>query len=222
MVWDVAELRRKVLARYGEEQERIVEACIRKIADRRGFARYHYHLAMDRLDELVIDGAPTAAAAMMTLASDRFHDVRFIAHANIVACVQSMHAVSDNMLHLLYHALGMDRAKATALAVHNIDWKHMRTRLPNGRVHGEMAAWIDHPDHVYLDGLCNHSKHRSIIQARYGADLEEDVHGLRFLPFEYRGTQHLQRWVKPFLLAEYARQETHIHALADALDAELA
>jgi hypothetical protein len=68
------------------------------------------------------------------------------------------------------------------------------------------------------------SKHRSIVPVPYSVDMtgeDPEEHGLKFSDFIYDSTHYVARWVRPFLVAEYQRQEALVLEIGLTLNAEL-
>jgi len=214
MRWDLAALRDNVQRLFGDDQRRIVSNCIRSVVDRREFSRYHYREAM-RAIAAKIDGRPDyeVMAAMMG-AYDKetgsFEDARFTAYLHIVASVHNMRAVADNLVHLVYFAIGMNLDKDTCIEERRISWNKVKESLGALGVRRDLDALHSHEDFKYLAALDNHCKHRGIVDIGFTISAVEDTHGMRINAFSYEGTDYPQRWVKPLLNAEYQRQETQI------------
>lgn len=87
---------------FGEEQLRTVNQCLRTIGDRREFSRYHFNEAKGRIAGVLQDREAFELTAALMGAFDtdelKFSTARFQAYGHTVACVQSMHAVVDNMV----------------------------------------------------------------------------------------------------------------------------
>lgn len=225
-MWDLKQLRADVKRCFGSDQVRLIDPCLRSIDDRRGFARYHYSEANGLMDgEIVGRKEPELFAAMMG-AYDRdpgdFEWARFRAAAHITACVQCMHAMADILAHTVYFGLGMNLDRATTIKPKAINIETVRDKIPSIAIKDQMHAFTDHPEYIYLSALNNHSKHRSIVAVGFSVDFEEATHGLRFSAFEYGSAVYPQRWVKSTLEAEYGRQETYVHGIGHALNADLA
>ncbi|MFC3656464.1 hypothetical protein ACFOPN_12565 [Xanthomonas hyacinthi] len=162
-----------------------------------------------------IDGRPDyEVMAAMLGAYDKdtgsFEDARFTAYANIMACVHNMRAVSDNLVHLVYFATGMNLDKATRVEERRISWNKIKDKLGAQEVRNDLDALHSHADFKYLVALDNHCKHRGIVDIGFSVSAVEDTYGMRINAFSYEGAEYPQRWVRPLLALEYHRQETQI------------
>jgi hypothetical protein len=149
---------------------------------------------------------------------------RFQAYAHTVACVQSMHAVVDNMVHFAYFVLGVNLNPDTRIEnERDIIWSKVSKKLSEGPIKDGLSALLDDPGFTYLAALSNHSKHRSIIEVSYSVNFESDEveHGLRFNPFTYDGVAYPYKWVRPTLIDEYQRQEGLILIIGNSVNDQL-
>ncbi|MEB1529147.1 hypothetical protein [Xanthomonas sp. WHRI 7945] len=225
MKWDLKELRGHVKRLFGDDQVRIVNQCVRTIGDRRDFSRYHFNEAKDRMEDVLQDREVFELTAAILGAFDteerKFSTARFQAYAHTVACVQSMHAIADNMVHFVYYVLGANLDLATRIEKErDITWSNVSKKLDAGLVKDELRALLDNPGFDYLAALSNHSKHRSIIDVSYSVNFESDTvaHGLRFSPFTYNGMAYPAKWVRPTLIDEYQRQEGLILTIGNSVN----
>ena len=225
MKWDLKELRTHVDRLFGEDQLRTVNQCLRTIGDRREFSRYHFNEAKDRM-EAALQGREAHEVTEALLGAydtdeQQFSTARFQAYAHTVACVQSMHAVVDNMVHFTYYVLGFNLDPATRIEnERDIIWPRVAKKLMAGAIKDGLTALLDDPGFTYLAALSNHSKHRSIIEVSYSVNFESDAieHGLRFSPFSYGGVSYPTKWVRPTLINEYQRQEGFILTVGNAVN----
>lgn len=151
----------------------------------------------------------------------QFSTARFQAYAHTVACVQSMHAVADNMVHFAYYVLGVNLDPVTRIEnERDITWSKVCKKLAAGPVKDGLSALLHDPSFTYSAALSNHSKHRSIIEVSYSVNFESDAteHGLRFNPFTYDGVNYSAWWVLPTLINEYQRQESLILTIGNAVN----
>ncbi len=228
MKWNLRELRDHANRLFGKEQLRTINHCLRTIGDRREFSRYHFNEARSRMED-ALQGRETfelTAALMGAFDIDdrQFSTARFQAYAHTVACVQSMHAVVDNMVHFIYYVLGANLDPTTRIEQErDITWSKVNKRLIEGPIKEGLRALLDDPGFSYLAALSNHSKHRSIIEVSYSVNFESDTveHGLRFNPFTYEGTDYPPKWVRSTLIYEYQRQEGLILRIGNAVNDEL-
>lgn len=225
MRWDLTELRQHVERLFGESQLRTVNHCLRTIVDRREFSRYHFNEAKGRMEDVLYGREDFELTAALLGAFDtgerQFSTARFEAYAHTLACVQSMHAVLDNMVHFVYYALGANLEATTRIErERDITWSKVSKGLGAGPIKDGLSALLDDPGFTYLAALSNHSKHRSIIEVSYSVNFESDVveHGLRFSPFSYDGVDHPAKWVCPRLVNEYQRQEGLLLAVGNAVN----
>lgn len=224
-MWDFRPLREDLTRLYGRQHARQLQPFLDSIHDRRAFARYHFGEARDLIEQAT-GGKPDEEifATMMFAAdtdSDDFELARFKAAANIVACVQSMHALTDTLAQVIYLGCGLNMDPATSLKERQISIHSVADRIPAGTLKTLIRELITDPGFVYLAALNNHSKHRSIVDVRYSMDLStasDKVHGLEFSAFAYGEEIYPQKWAMPTLIDEYARQEALIMAIGNEVN----
>ncbi len=225
MKWDLKELRGHVKRLFGEEQLRIINQCLQTIGDRREFSRYHFNEAKSRMEDFLQGREDFELTAALLGAFDtderQFSIARFQAYAHTIACVQSMHAIVDNMVHFAYYALGANLDATSRIErERDITWPQVGKKLGAGPITDGLIALLDNPGFTYLAALNNHSKHRSVIQVSYSVNFEADTvaHGLQFSPFSYDGVDHPAKWVRPTLINEYQRQESLLLIIGNAVN----
>jgi len=228
MSWNLKELRGFVKRLFGEGQLRTINQCLRTLEDRRSFSRYHFNEAKYRMDAVLTGCEEAQLTAAVLGAYDtgerQFSTARFEAYAHTVACVQSMHAVVDNMIHFSYYVLGANLDPSTRIeSERGITWPRVRSRLEDGPIKDGLCALVENPSFTYLAAINNHSKHRSMVEVSYTVNFEsQDVkHGLRFSGFTYDDVAYEARWVRPTLISEYQRQDGLILAIGNAVNTEL-
>ncbi|MFC7651700.1 hypothetical protein ACFQT4_05450 [Pseudoduganella danionis] len=114
---------------------------------------------------------------------DEFSYLMLKIRANIVAFIQSLHAIADTCSHMLYYSLALDTLPS-ALKEREIDFNKVLKLLELHRDAGhpeyenlcrlfrEITTGVDYK---YLNALSNTSKHRNIVRP----ELNEDVTGTR-------------------------------------------
>lgn len=229
-MWDFRPLRVDIERLFGRDQVRLIQPCLNSIHDWRGFTRCHFAEAKSLMAESVGDTPLYEVFDLILGVSDReegeFEGARFKAAAHITACVHAMHSLADIIGQTLYFGMGMNLDPALALKRERaISIGSVSDRLPSGSLADQVSALVEHDDFIYLAAMNSHSKHRSVVPVGFALDLtgeDEEAYGLKFNAFQYDGKIHPSRWVRPTLIAEYQRQETLLHGVGNALNAELA
>lgn len=229
-MWDFKPLRSDIERLFGRDQVRLIQPCLNSIRDWRGFTRYHFAEAKRLMAESVGDQEIYEVFDLMLGVFDKdedeFDKARFKAAAHITACVHSMHSLADIIGQNVYLGLGMNLDPDLAFKEERgITVANVAKRLQAGPVADHLSELVDGKDFRYLAAMNNHSKHRSVVPVGFVLDFtgeDEEPHGLKFNAFRYDGIRHEARWVRPTLTAEYQRQETLLHAIGNALNAELA
>jgi hypothetical protein len=226
--WDLRQLREDVQRAFGQLQRDAICPCLDTVVERRFSARFHFSEARDMLDAALVGSRKMDLVARVIGGYDAehgpFEEVRRRAAAHINACVHAMHSLPDVLGQVIYLSLGMNRDPATELQERYTTIYAVRDKLPSGKLRNLVQQLVGHEDFVYLTVLNNMSKHRSIVPLPYSVDMtgeDPEGHGLKFSDFLYDGTHFDARWVRPFLVAEYQRQEALVLEIGLALNAEL-
>jgi len=213
--WDLRLTQQLVREVFGATQWNRAHPSVRSLADRPEFCRYHYHLATDMLDSYI---ASLGEHGLWGIFEDRneFNYLMLKVRANIVAFVQSLHAVADTCAHALYYALALDAAfkpvKERDINAAEV-LRRLKRQCDDGRVefydiHRRFRELTLGDDYAYLHALVNTLKHRAIVRP----ELNEDATGKReekwilFLePFFYDGVLYRKVNVREFMRREHDR-----------------
>ncbi len=154
-------------------------------------------------------------------AREKLSERKFRARANIVACVQSIHSVSDILSHAIYYVLGLKQAKGER----EINISRVARWVQPASNHGGLVKLLDeliaHEGYIYLNALANHSKHRSIVSLGINFNFKKSGNErkeLVFPRFSYEGTDYTERKVYEFLEAEFDRQSKLIIDIGNELN----
>lgn len=123
------------------------------------------------------------------------------AQAHALALAQSVHSIPDIHAHTLYYALKLDdlpeALKARNIGAHRV-LKLIKSREELQALGDLSQEFFNSDEFIYLDGLVNISKHRSLVLAGFFEDwtgTREDRHELRINLFKYK-RQETQRALK--------------------------
>lgn len=181
--WDKGLTGELVTAVFGAAQWKKAHPSVRSMADRPAFCHYHYHEALSMMNEYIESKLKETGLCGVYEDYDQFSYLMLKIRANIVAFVQSLHAVADTCSHMLYYSLALDKLPV-ALKERDICAKKVLKLLERQRDAGHReydklcmlfrdvttGGYYEH-----LDALTNTSKHRSIVRP----ELNEDFTGKR-------------------------------------------
>lgn len=226
--WNLAHLRAQVQRLFGEEQLQIVNRCLRTVVDRRQYCRYHFNEAGSTINSFVQGrGLVDITGAMLgayDTEDETFSRAQFVSSAHAMSCIQHLHAIADNLVHLAYFALGhnLDPARRAA-SERDITWRHVKNQLEDGSIKRGLTSLIDDPGFRYIAALSNQAKHRAIVSLQYSVNYsgDPDDHGLVFSEFSHEGIHYPPTWLRPTLKNEYERQETLIFSIGPDINAQL-
>ena len=214
--WDIRLTGELVTAAFGTAQWKKAHPSVRSMADRPEFCRYHYHEALDMMNEYIESNLKEIGLWGIDEDHDEFSYLMLKIRANIVAFVQSLHAVADTCSHMLYYSLALDTLPKP-LKERDIYAKEVLKLLEQQRDAGHseydklcrLFREVTIGDkYKYLDALTNTSKHRSVVRP----ELNEDFTGKReekwilFLePFWYAGKLFEKTNAREFMQKEHDR-----------------
>ena len=213
--WDIKLTEELVTAAFGTAQWKKAYPSVRSMADRPMLCHYHYHEALGMMNEY-IEANLTEIGLFDVYDDDEFNDLMLKIRANIVAFVQSLHAVADTCSHMLYYALALDKLPKP-LKERDIYAKEVLKVLEQQRDAGHSEYYrlcrlfcevTTGDDYKYLCALTNTSKHRHIVRP----ELNEDFTGKReekwilFLePFSHAGELFKKTNAREFMQKEHDR-----------------
>jgi hypothetical protein len=214
--WDTALTGELVTALFGLAQWKKAHPSVRSMTDRPEFCRYHYHEALNSINEYIESNLKEVGLWGVFEDYDEFSYLMLKIRANIVAFVQSLHAVADTCSHMLYYSLALDKLPGP-LKERDIYAKEVLKLLEQQRDAGhpeykELCRLFREittgDDYKYLNALTNTSKHRSIVRP----ELNEDATGRReekwilFLEsFWYAGDRYKKTNACEFMRKEHDR-----------------
>ncbi|WP_029527757.1 hypothetical protein [Polaromonas glacialis] len=181
--WDIRLTEELVTAVFGTAQWKKAHPSVRSMTDRPEFCRYHYHEALDMMKEYIQSNLAEFGLFGVYEDYDEFSYLMLKIRANIVAFVQSLHAVADTCSHMLYYSLALDK-HPKSLKERGIYAKEVLKLLEQLRNAGYseyeklcrlFREVTTGDDYKYHNALTNSSKHRSIVRP----ELNEDCTGMR-------------------------------------------
>lgn len=229
--WSFDETRKQVERLFGREQLDLLGPCLNSVVTRQQYARIHYQETKALLETHM--GAKLVEHDIFSIVlglDDQDGETRYVldrAGAYVTACVQSLHAVGDNLAHCVYYSLGLN-LKPKALSESAISLWSVPEHLKRHALAPELSAALteirEGGDFTYLNALCNYSKHRSLIPAHLWGDFtgqDKEPYTLRFGAFSYKNKEYGSREVWPFLHAEYDRMSIGVVKLGNILNGVL-
>lgn len=182
-LWDIELTQELVTGVFGAAQWKKAHPSIRSMTDRPNFCRYHYHEALGMMNDYIESNLKETGLWGVYEDYDEFSYLMLKIRANVVAFVQSLHAVADTCAHMLYYSLALDNLPKP-LKKRDIYVKEVLKLLEQqrdaghseyGKLCGLFRDITMGDDYKYLNALANTSKHRSIVRI----ELNEDATGIR-------------------------------------------
>lgn len=230
--WDIKETRNLVTDLFGSEQVELVRASLNSLVERRDFARYHFQeyksILVTHIDSKF--GEKHILELTLPLHNEECFSIDNAlnqAAANVVACLQSLHCITDTLSYALYYAVGLNMS-GTPLAPHRISAVTVKNAFAEMANLSGVASLIgqitDNPTLKHLDALVNHSKHRSIVRPSLNVDLRKSsgpTYNLEFPSIEYKGNHYPIADVQEFMENAYSVLSSQVNATGNALNAAL-
>jgi hypothetical protein len=229
-MWSLDSLREDVERLFGREQVNLLEPSLNSIPIRQDYAKVHYQRGHALLKPYLDKVESVTDAFHLVLGyqdGERvpFEIARNEAAANYVACLLTVHGFADCFAHVVYFAYGMNLNEKLRLREREVTAPRVVEKLDAGPVRQMLADISGAGEGPHLAALANLSKHRVIIGAQYGADVEPKPgttwHGLRFPVVTYSGNSFAAVWADEFLRGEFSRQTKIIDDLGQSMNSEL-
>jgi len=131
------------------------------------------------------------------------NDYKLVAEANLIACAQSMHSVSDILAYVILHSLKIYDIDEGDLSLNLI-----QNQLEASTLKDEIIKLLGLKEFCYLKDFVNTTKHISIVFSGYNANIEhvsKQEHGLKFNSFSYQAPKsskirnYPEKWHSVFL-----------------------
>jgi hypothetical protein len=136
MKWNLEELKTDVNALYGSQQRERLAIVLNSIAARQLHARFHFQESKRLINESLECRDEQSVLADLILGADpeayqKFTTFRMYAEAHVIACVQSLHSISDILGHAIYFALGWNLPGSKNLSARRVTLHIIASRLPD-------------------------------------------------------------------------------------------
>lgn len=214
--WNIELTGKLVTAVFGAAQWAKAHPSVRSMTDRPVFCRYHYHEALDMMNGYIDSKLKETGLFGAYENYDEFSYLMQKIRANIVAFVQSLHAVADTCSHMLYYSLALDKLPSP-LKERDIDAKRVLKLMEQRRDAGNseyekicrlFSEVIAGEDYKYLCALSNTLKHRSVVRPALNEDFTgtRDEKWILFLDsFSYAGELFEKTNAREFMQKEHDR-----------------
>jgi len=199
--WNLEELRRIVKEKHGDNQLKVLQPHIYSVDWKIRIATYHSHVFGETFSPFFPEQESGAIKAVKLLLSSgeeasEFHESKLIAEANIIACAQSTHSVSDILSYVIIHSLRLNDIDEQRISISEIN-----KQLPSGGLKTEITNLLGLREYRYLQDFVNTTKHISLVFSRYSVDLQsedDNAHGIKFKSFTYKDREHPEKWAVEF------------------------
>jgi hypothetical protein len=208
--WDVSQTRELVHQRFGAGQLAMIRPVLRAVNVRLHHAAMHYAglkaVTARNLDEPIRQGATTCD--LMDAEGDEpgATNLFFITcEMHLYGAIQALHAVADNLAHVLYYGLGWNvEGKPSKVSLNSV-WDRMR-QLSQGQ-HPMLKPVFQcvnelklAPPFKVLEDATNHIKHHGGLHATVSWDPCPDCpYELRLSAFQRQDMNYPQQEVVTFL-----------------------
>jgi hypothetical protein len=186
---------------HGTEQFLLIGPVIRAVAVRLAHAQIHYSDYLSLFDKRFTDHLGEFEAVELLFGGDGTDEVGannsfFIrAEAYVYASLQALHAIADNMAHVVYYALGWNldqRLSLGAVSFHKV-LEQLSLATGNGEPLTQVAAAFEalktDPDFKALENATNHIKHHGGLPVSVGLTGEHgEAVEARLMEYQRRST----------------------------------
>jgi len=214
--WDIAETRRLIELRHGRDQLLHARNCLRAVTERQRHVEYHFR-EVKRLLKEHIDDRITAEKDIyaITWPTDEenavaLDDCLMKVEANMIAAVQAIHAIADNLAHVAYFALGINLT-ARKLADREVTMQRVTDTLASEPAYAAIVqalrALAADASFVRIGAITNVAKHRGTVEPRLSIEpADSDApYVMEYGPFQYGkgGAKYPARELKDTLAPAY-------------------
>jgi hypothetical protein len=184
------------LSLHGTAQLDLVVPSIDSIAQRQNFAAYHYHEYISLHEQLL-----QRLTLTLIIREDEDYALVDKMAANILACLQNMHAIHDTLGHVIYYALKLKIGDGFYLS-------HVQNAVstPCPDLYQLLDTLTKHEDYTYLNSLMNRSKHTAIVLPYCRKSFVNGFSSVILPMFEYRKKLYSEKNAKDFLNSLYSRE----------------
>jgi hypothetical protein len=229
--WYVKGTRKAIERVHGRNQLELVKPCLRSLYDRQFYSRFHYQRAESTLKRYVRkhlsdkDFFPIAFGVDEP-AWNRFNVVIRKVAADLIACIQSLHAIPDILASAVYYSLALDRTikprqggfvnhEFVTKSLDKDEFVHLKA------VNAALRIATKHGAYKHLAALANQSKHYSIVFPALNSDLtgeRPEQYMLTFPAFTARGKPYPQVYVSEFVPPMYEQISKSVLETGHAID----
>jgi hypothetical protein len=216
LVWDNRETGELVQRIFSAGQWRKAHPSVRSMTDRPEFGRYHYHQALDMMHDYIKTTLNDRGIFGAYEDYNEFSYLMLKIRANIIAFIQSLHAIPDTCGHMLFYCLALDKLPGapkerdvTARSVSKMLEREREKDHPEyARLCNLFSALTLGGDFKHLDALANTAKHRNIIRPSMNEDMTgtmTEKHYLKLESFRYGGSHYKEVNARDFMQSEHDR-----------------
>lgn len=229
--WDLRVTRGAVEQLFGTAQLRLLDPCLETVRDRQTYARYHYQEACKALaeglpPELSFQEVLERTSPWKSKEQQELDDCLTRVSANFLACAQNMHALLDNLSHVIYFALGWNLHPKLKLPERDVSLYKIKSTIDLNTDAARVAKLLNQAssEAPYLAALINHCKHRSLVPFILRIDApqgDEPPYMLECSAFTYDKTPYAARPFAEVLEIEYRKRSTWVVDVGRALNSTL-
>lgn len=212
--WNYVELRTFVERLYGTPQRDLVAPSSQSTWRRMEYARYHYHRAELLVDDFVRDHVGDKVTfATVSHGPERVHfeNLMIECGAELLGCVQSLHALADILARTIYYGLGLNRRR-DRLAENQLGAKAViksaKVQTDTAVVREKLRQLIYGGNFNHIAALSNKAKHSDIVAPILSEDwtgTADKKHKLKFAACNYNGKTYPEVFASEFLGGEFDR-----------------
>ncbi|RII31239.1 MAG: hypothetical protein CXR30_00015 [Geobacter sp.] len=209
MTWNMKALADFVEKDQGKPQRTIAAETLFSLMWKLNIVRYHSDKSKEAISDLQeID--PTEIIGLIfeqATGSEKgkeFFKMQFASEANLIACAQSLHSMSDILGQVVYVSLNLDKALPKPINQRRRYLGVINDEMKKAALAPELTAKIDKflssKQFVFVSDYVNVTKHRSLVPAAYSVSFaEKSLHGLKLSAFRYDEREYEATWSNDFL-----------------------
>lgn len=216
LAWDMSLTREMVRERWGDKELEALRPVLRAVTTRLIHARIHYkdyqNLVSTHLAHPLEAGRPWWELMWVSEEKDVGANNYFFVAAEgyVYACVQALHAIADNLSHVIYYSLGWNLDKR--LPLYKVSLATVRVRLTQevasapdlAPLHLHLETLGREPNFEALSDATNHIKHHGGLPLRVSwGDSQEALYEMQLSAFSRKQHVRPPQEIAAFLKATY-------------------
>ena len=200
--WDIEKLRELIKGVQGEQQLALAKPHLDSVVWKLRAINHHLRVASSTVEEVTekINSVTNPIVYMWDIddkgGADEVEEQRLKVQANLIACAQCLHSISDLMAHLIIDCLNIEMPNGE-----HVNLKGVQRELPVCNLKSKAVSLLGDKKYLYFQDFVNTVKHISLIPSETNINIENKPYKyqFKFRDFTYKGREHGELSIKEFM-----------------------